>query len=111
MAFRPTITVPVDFIEQEIQEAERRMKAVATRSIERAINDFFEVGPNRRPIGPAAKEIDDRITNKFLSEKFQLDMAKYFEQRWETVLKESMEKAMRQAADKVAYQEVNRRNK
>ncbi len=111
MSIKSTITVPVDFIEQELREAERRLKAAATRSIERAISDFFEVGPNRRPIGPAAKEIYDRITNKFLSEKFQTEMAEYFEQRWEVALKERMEKAMLEAANKIAYQEVNRRNK
>lgn len=54
--------------------------------------------------GPACALIQQRLADEILSEKSQKIMDAYFNENWEKILHEAMEKAMRKAAEHKANQ-------
>lgn len=101
------------------KEAEKLFRDKALATAEKQINILFREAPSQihypgsHP-GVAYQLIQERISNEILSEKTQKIMDAYMENNWQRILEESMEKAMRKAAEhkanQMAFAQANLKN-
>lgn len=84
------------------KEAEADFRKKALDSLNKQLNSMF-AEPRSWVQGDkggiATQMIRESIENKLLSEKTQRTLDAYFEENWERLLKEEMEKSIRKAAE------------
>lgn len=92
---------------QLFKEAETNFREKTLYAMSSQLNEMFSEPRAYRPGdkgGAAWQFIQERITNEILSEKTQKIMEAYLENNWQRILEESMDKAMRKAAEHKANQ-------
>lgn len=104
-------SIDQESIKKDIAKTLEHESKIAVRN---SINAFFKDGSEhyRTPKGEAAvrkvkgigtTEIEEMVASKFLDESFQKRLNSYFDENWERILGECMEKAIQHKANALVF--------
>lgn len=92
-------------LSREKAQAEALMNSEMRAAVANQVRIFFSGDRhNANNGGSGYKEIDELITQKFLSDDFQRKVHKYFDDNWEKVFNKVMEQALTHKANAMIFQ-------
>ena len=94
-------------LSREKAEAEAKMSSAMRSALTGQITDFFRGSPHdKTKQGSGYKEVDELITNRFLSPDFQRKVHKYFDDSWERMFQEVMTKRLEHLANQMVTERL-----